>query len=145
MIEVTFPGGMAVEGHVDGFVVPTDQPVCSGGGGTAPSPFDLFLVSIAACAGYYALRFCQERGLSTRGLRAALETERDDAHKRVATVRIAIDLPEGFPEKYRAALLRSINQCSVKRHLEEPPLFEVSTRATASVTGAGRELTLSTV
>ncbi|HET9793871.1 MAG TPA: OsmC family protein [Thermoanaerobaculia bacterium] len=145
MIEVSFPGGLAVEGRVDGFVVPTDQPASSGGGGTAPSPFDLFLVSIAACAGYYALRFCQERGLSTRGLRAALETERDDAHNKVARVRIAIDLPEGFPEKYRAALLRSVNQCSVKRHLEEPPLFEISSRTAAGPTAAEHELTLSAV
>ena len=145
MIEVRFPGGVAVDGLVDGFAVRTDQPASSGGGGTAPSPFDLFLVSIAACAGYYALRFCQERGLSTHGLRAALETERDDAHKRVARIRIAIDLPEGFPEKYRAALLRSVNQCSVKRHLEEPPDFELSARAAVGPTAAERELTLSSV
>jgi ribosomal protein S12 methylthiotransferase accessory factor len=145
MIEVSFPGGLAVEGRVGGFVVPTDQPLPSGGGGTAPSPFDLFLVSIAACAGYYALRFCQERGLSTRGLRAALETERDDAHKRVAKIRIAIDLPEGFPEKYGAALLRSVNQCSVKRHLEEPPLFEISVSGATRSAASERELTLSAV
>lgn len=145
MIEVRFPGGLAVDAAVNGFVVPTDQPPTHGGGGTAPSPFDLFLVSIAACAGYYALRFCQERGLSTRGLRLSLETERDDAHKKVARIRIAIDLPEGFPERYRAAMLRSVNQCSVKRHLEEPPLFEISTRTAAGPTAAEHELTLSAV
>lgn len=145
MIEVGFPGGVAVEGRLDGFVVRTDQPAASGGGGTAPSPFDLFLVSIAACAGFYALRFCQERGLSTRGLSAALETERDDAHERVARIHIAIDLPEGFPDKYRAALLRSVNQCSVKRHLEEPPLFDISVRAAAGAVAAERELVLSSV
>ncbi|HET7451339.1 MAG TPA: OsmC family protein [Thermoanaerobaculia bacterium] len=145
MIEVSFPGGVAVEARLDGFVVRTDQPASSGGGGTAPSPFDLFLVSIAACAGYFALRFCRERGLSTRGLHAALETERDDAHHRVARIRIAIDLPEGFPEKYRAALLRSVHQCSVKRHLEEPPLFELSARAPAGPSAVEHELALSTV
>ena len=145
MIEVSFPGGLAVEGRIDGFVVPTDQPRSSGGGGAAPSPFDLFLVSIAACAGYYALRFCQERGLSTRGLHAGMETERDEAHGKVAKIRIAIDLPEGFPERYRAALLRSVNQCTVKRHLEEPPTFELSARAAAGPAAAERELTLSAV
>ncbi len=145
MIEVGFPGGVRVEARLDGFVVPTDQPIVSGGAGTAPSPFDLFLVSIAACAGFYALRFCQERGLSTRGLRVALETERDEPHKRVARLRIAIDLPEGFPETYRAALLRSVNQCSVKRHLEEPPVFDVSVRVPAGAVAAERELSLSAV
>jgi len=138
MIEVKFPGGTQVETVIDGFSVLTDQPVSAGGEGKAPSPFDLFLASVAACAGFYSLRFCQERGLSTRGLHVFMDTDRDDAHKRIARIRIAVDLPEGFPEKYRAALLRSVNQCTVKRHLEEPPAFELSAMTdaleTASVT-----------
>ncbi|HWC65816.1 MAG TPA: OsmC family protein [Thermoanaerobaculia bacterium] len=145
MIEVSYPGGLAVNAAVNGFTIRTDQPEAAGGGGTAPSPFDLFLVSIAACAGYYALRFCRERGLSTLGLRVSLGAERDDAHKKIARIRIAIDLPEGFPERYRAAMLRSVSQCSVKRHLEEPPAFEFSARAAAVATSAERELALSAV
>ncbi len=145
MIEVSFPGGVAVNASIDGFVVATDQPVAYGGGGTAPSPFDFFLVSIGACAGFYALRFCQERGLSTRELRVRLDTERDDAHGRIAKIRIAIGLPEEFPERYRAAMLRSVNQCSVKRHLEEPPIFEITAREATGSEEAALELSLSTV
>jgi putative redox protein len=33
--------------------------------GSAPSPFDLFMLSIGTCAGYYVLTFLQQRGLST--------------------------------------------------------------------------------
>jgi putative redox protein len=126
MIEIRFPGGVQVEAVFDGFSVLTDQPASAGGEGKAPSPFDLFLASVAACSGFYALRFCQERGLLTAGLRVAMETERDEAHKRTARLRIAITLPEEFPEKYRAALLRAVNQCAVKRQLEEPPAFELA-------------------
>jgi ribosomal protein S12 methylthiotransferase accessory factor len=126
MIEIMFPGGVQVEAALEGFTVLTDQPVSSGGEGKAPSPFDLFLASVATCSGFYALRFCQERGLPTEGLRVSMETERDEVHNRTARLHIAITLPEGFPEKYRAALLRSVNQCTVKRHLEEPPAFELT-------------------
>jgi ribosomal protein S12 methylthiotransferase accessory factor len=129
MIEIRFPRGVQVEAVFDGFSMLTDQPASAGGEGKAPSPFDLFLASLAACAGFYALRFCQERGLSTEGLHVAMETDRDNAHKRIASIRIAITPPEDFPEKYRAALLRSVNQCSVKRHLEEPPAFELTVLA----------------
>ena len=66
-IKVTFPGGLRVDAEYKGFVVKTDQPVHQGGEGTASSPFDLFLISIATCAGFYAVAFCKERvSLRTR-------------------------------------------------------------------------------
>jgi len=142
MIEVRFPGGVAVDVMTGGFVVRTDQPIASGGGGTAPSPFDLFVASIAACAGFYALRFCRERGLSTLGLSVTLATEEDEAHHRIAGVRLAVTLPDGFPEKYRGAILRAVNQCSVKRHLEEPPVFDVSVTPPTRALPPAREVSL---
>ncbi len=51
-IRVTFPGGVKVEAVYKGFVIKTDQPVHQGGENTAPAPFDLFLASIATCAGF---------------------------------------------------------------------------------------------
>ena len=41
-------------------------------------------------------------------------------------VRIAVQLPAGFPEKYRAAIERAIDHCAVKKHIVEPPRFEIS-------------------
>ncbi len=35
-------------------------------------------------------------------------------------------LPEGFPEKYNEALIRSVDQCAVKRHIVAPPRFEAA-------------------
>ncbi len=128
MIEVRFPGGRKVEAVVGGHAVLTDQPVSAGGEDAGPSPFDLFLASIAACSGFYALRFCQERRIETAGLKVSMEIERDPARKRVERLKIAVDLPEGFPERYRDALLRAIGQCTVKRHLEEPPAIELAAR-----------------
>ena len=31
------------------------------------------------------------------------------------------ELPPEFPERYRSAVIRSAEQCSVKTHLEHPP------------------------
>ncbi|MGE5276681.1 MAG: OsmC family protein [Acidobacteriota bacterium] len=123
-MEILFPGGMQVDALHEGFRIRTDQPVVQGGGGSAPSPFDLFLTSIGTCAGFYALRFCQERGLDVEGLALSVTPEREG--KRVARVRIVVRLPFSFPEKYREAILRAIDQCSVKRHLAEPPRIEIA-------------------
>ena len=42
-------------------------------------------------------------------------------------IKLDIILPEGFPEKYKKAVINSANLCAVKKHLENPPQFEIST------------------
>jgi ribosomal protein S12 methylthiotransferase accessory factor len=130
---MTFPGGLAVDAHYDGFIVPTDQPVYAGGGGTAPAPFDLFLASIGTCAGLFALRFCQQREIPTEGLGVTLTTERGAEKGVISVVRLELRLPEAFPEKYRDAIVRAVDQCTVKRHVMAPPLFLVEVAAPAAV------------
>lgn len=125
MMNVTFPGGVAVEARMGNHVVLTDQP-SPYGADTAMAPFDLFLASIATCMGFYALRFCQQREISTEGLDLELETIRDADNKRVAKIAVTLKAPIDFPEKYRDALLRSVDHCAVKRHLTEPPEFEIT-------------------
>lgn len=122
---VSFPGGVAVDATYGGHSVHTDQPGDIGGTDSAMSPFDLFFASIATCMGFYALRFCQERGLSTEGLRLTLEPVRDENGKRVTLVRIAVQLPTGFPAKYRLPIERAIDHCAVKRHIVESPQFDL--------------------
>lgn len=112
MYDVTFPGGLAVDVAVNGQTIHTDQ------NGSAPSPFQLFLASIAACAGFYALRFCQERQIATEGLRVTMGYETNN-------VSIAVITPPGFPEKYRDAIIRAVDHCAVKRAIAQPPAFEV--------------------
>ena len=126
-MQISFPGGLAVTAQLDDFTVTTDQPQRAGGAGAAPSPYDLFLVSLGTCAGFFALRFCQQRELSAEGLGLSLDLERDPESRQPVLIRIAIQLPEGFPEKYRGAIIRATDQCAVKRTIVDPPRFEVLT------------------
>ena len=119
---------MRVDVIEKGFRIRTDQPE-SCGGGSAPSPFDLFIASIGACAGFYVLRFCQERKIDTEGLSLTLNSDWDGARKLVTRIGIEIALPPSFPEKYAGAVVRAVDQCSVKRHLAQPPAFEVTAAA----------------
>lgn len=127
-LEVRFPGGARVEARYRGQTIVTDQPVKSGGEGTAASPFDLFLASIATCAGFYAHQFCRHRNLPTDGLALSLEPVRDPERKLVERVVLRLTLPEDFPDKYRRAITRAVDQCAVKRHLAEPPVVELELR-----------------
>jgi len=127
-IETTFPGGVRVDALVRGFTISSDQPVSCGGSGSAPAPFDQFLASLATCAGFYAVQFCRKRGLSTTGLQVALDARRDAETHRLSELRLELTLPDGFPERYRDALVRAVDQCAVKRVIEAPPRFETVVR-----------------
>jgi ribosomal protein S12 methylthiotransferase accessory factor len=124
---VSFPGGKRVNASYDGFEIATDQAVDSGGDASAPEPFDLFLASIATCAGIYVLSFCQKRNIPYHGISLTQSWEREEKTNRLAAVRISIEVPSDFPDKYHRALVRAANQCSVKKTLENPPEFVVET------------------
>ncbi len=124
-MKITFPGGVAVDAHFKGFTVHTDQTVENGGQDSGPQPFDLFLASIGTCAAFYALRFCQQRALDTSGLGVTLVTTKEPGASRLSNIRVEIQLPAGFPEKYHDAIVRAADQCAVKRHILEPPALEV--------------------
>jgi len=123
---VSFPGGKKVMAHYDGFDIATDQGIDSGGEGTAPEPFDFFLASLATCAGFYVLKFCEARGISTDGISLHQSWVRNEDNMLVR-IDIRIQIPPGFPEKYLKALVRATNACSVKKALQDPP--EITTEA----------------
>jgi len=125
-VEVSFPGGVQVAARVGDFDILTDQPSEDGGDSAAPSPYDLFLSSVATCAGFYALRFCQQRQLATEGLAIELDIDRHPDTRRLESIRMKLRLPTDFPEKYQRAILRSMDQCSVKKALSDPPEIELS-------------------
>ena len=134
-MEVVFPGGKRVNAIYKGFTIETDQSKKDGGEGSAPAPFDLFLASLGTCTGIYALLFCQARHIPTEELKLSLHSERNSESRMIEKIAIEIQLPPEFPEKYREAMIRVAGKCSVKKHLENPPDFEIYTRITKGVEG----------
>lgn len=124
---VSFPGNKKVDATMHGLTVHTDQPEKVGGDGTAPGPFSLFLASMATCTGFYALSFCQKRDLSTEGMELTLDTVKDPETRMITDIKMHLKTPEGFPEKYKNAILKSMNLCAVKKHLENPPKVSITT------------------
>jgi putative redox protein len=125
-MNVYFPGNLKVNADFKGFTVETDQPAAAGGDGSAPAPFDLFLASLATCAGIFMLAFLRQRGLSTEGAGVTMSTEADPDRGMVSKIAFQLQLPDGFPEKYEGAIVRAVEQCTVKRHLHQAPDFEVA-------------------
>jgi len=123
-MEIRFVGGQKVASDYNGFTVHTDQSAKDGGDNSAPTPSDLFFASLGTCSGLYALRFCENRKINTEDLRISLEFQSHPRTHMVEKIIFKINLPPNFPEKYTSALIKSMNLCYVKKHLEQPPDFE---------------------
>jgi len=126
-MEIVFPGGKRVDASYKSFTIKTDQPLFAGGEGSHPAPFDLFLASLGTCAGFYVLSFCQKRGIPTENIKLTLRPERNKKTRMVEKVGIEILLPPEFPEKYKKAVVKAAEECTIKKHLVNPPKFEVYT------------------
>jgi putative redox protein len=127
-IKVTFPGGFRADAEYKGFLIKTDQPIYEGGDETAPEPFSLFLTSIATCAGVYVLAFCRERGIPTEKAGVLMKMEKNPKSKMIEKISIEVQLPPEFPEKYKNAVVKAVDICSVKAHIIKPPIFEITAR-----------------
>lgn len=122
-LDVLFPGGKRVDIRIRDFEIATDQSVKAGGDAGAPEPFDLFLASMAACAGIFALNFCQSRGLSTAGLRVGMHWDGEGKNPSQSKARLQLQLPVDFPAKYRSGIVKAIDLCAVKKQIQNPPQF----------------------
>jgi len=126
VIDVRFPGGKRVDAQIGNMVVHSDQTRENGGEETAPEPFQLFLSSIATCAGIYALEFCQAREISTDGMSLAMRCEFDEKKQVIVRINIDLKLPQGFPPRYKKAVIRVMDFCAVKKHIVHPPEFVIT-------------------
>ena len=125
VIEVSFPGGKKIDAKIGDVEIKTDQSVLAGGEGSAPEPFQLFLASLATCAGIYASEFCNARDIDTDGMSLRMICDFDRDVKRYVNMTFELTLPKGFPEKYQGGIKRAIDLCTVKRHMTDPPEFHI--------------------
>ncbi len=122
-VEVTFPGGKRVDAKVGGFTVSADKSVEEGGAGGAPSPFDLFLASLATCAGMNVVYFFGHRKLSPKDVKMVVHVDYDDEGYMAKKITTEVILPADFPEEYRERLVRAVDACYVKKHVLNAPEF----------------------
>ena len=124
-MEVYFPGNKKVNAKINNFEIKTDQAEKSGGEGTAPEPFTLFLASLATCAGIYVKSFCDQRHIAADGIRIYMDQIYDPIARMIGTIRMQIVVPADFPEKYDHALIQAASLCAVKKHLSDKIKHEI--------------------
>jgi ribosomal protein S12 methylthiotransferase accessory factor len=121
-MEIGFPGGQKIETGFKGTTITVGSDIENQPG---LEPLDLFFVSLGLCAGKYVMEFCRTRDMPYEEIKIFLRTQWDEDKKMHTQVLIHIHLPKEFPEKYKKAVIKTVNLCSVKKHIFTPPTFEV--------------------
>jgi len=126
-IKITLDGKKRVTAEVAEHTIVTDQIVRAGGLGEMPEPFTYFLASIGQCAGAYVQGFCDSRGLSSKDITITQKISYNPNAEMKYKTTLDINVPADFPEKYHKALVRSADQCAVKKIIQTGMEFETKT------------------
>lgn len=127
-IKISLGPDQKVTARWDNFEVITDQPPSEGGQGSAPAPFEFFLVSLGTCAAYYVLGFCRTREIPTENISLVQRLILSEDGKEKKAIQLEIILPPEFPAKYDKAVVRAASLCHVKKTIMNPPEITLSAR-----------------
>lgn len=110
----------------------TDQPASGGGADAGPSPPELLLTSLGACAGHYAAEYLNTRSLPASEMEIRVSAAKDASPARLASFRITVNVP-GIEERHRQGLLRAVKTCLIHNTLISSPALEVEVTAELAV------------
>ena len=119
---------------IRGHDVLVDQPPPASGD-AGPTPTELFVASLAACAAFYARRFLARHGLPDGALAVRSTFAWAPDHSRLSAIELRVEIPEGVPEELEPALLRAVERCTVHESIRHAP-FVTCEIATPLAVGA---------
>jgi len=105
-----------------------DQPpTVPGGEDRGPSPLDVLVVCVGACAHYYASAYLYGRRVPRADLTVEVESEKEQLPApRLARLAIKIRLPPGLSAHHIDAIERVVRRCPAYGTLVHPPSIEIT-------------------
>jgi uncharacterized OsmC-like protein len=123
---VTWDGGVRFTADIRGHKVSVDQPVQGGGRDSAPTPLELLPASLGTCVALFVQQFLQTRGLDATGMRVEVTAHGAPSPHRIGRLDVSVAVPGGVPDKYRDALKRAAEGCTVHHTLSHGPELSVT-------------------
>jgi putative redox protein len=125
-MDVRFVSGEAYEVAVRGHRVLVDQPADSGGQDIAPTPTELFIVSLATCIAFYAGRYLTRHGFGRDGLGVSVGYEMaTEPPARVSSIHLTVRVPAEVPPQRWPALRAVVSHCTVHNSLIASPTVAI--------------------
>jgi uncharacterized OsmC-like protein len=121
----------------------TDQSDAAGGDGLGPTPVQLFVASLVACAAHYAGSYLARHHLSADGLTVNGDyVMAADRPPRVASMSVTITPPTDLPRNRIAGLLAVAAHCTVHNTLTRPPVVHFGVAEQSALNGEALPLGL---
>jgi putative redox protein len=105
--------------------VRVDQPLADGGTDEAPSPVELFVISLATCVAYFAGQYLKRHGVSRAGFTVNAEYRKTGRPARVPSLNLRVSVPAGLPVGLVKPLHAVVSHCTVHNSLLEPPSIDI--------------------
>jgi len=125
-IVVSWDGGVRFTANIRGHKLTVDQPQRGGGQDSAPMPLELVPTALGTCAALYVQQFLVTRELDPTGMTVEVHTVGASNPNRIARFDVEVKIPAGVPEKYREAVKRAAEGCTVHHTLTHGPEIAVT-------------------
>jgi len=123
-IALRYQGGKRFEATARGHSLISDQPFDDDGTDAGMTPPELFLGSLAACAGYYAAEYLNARGLPSEDLTIRATALKGGKPARIESISLDVSAL-GRNKRHRDGILRAVDACLLKNTLHFPPKLDV--------------------
>jgi putative redox protein len=113
-----YEGDMLFQTEVGGQQITSDVTPQMGGKGRAPTPPDLFVVSLGACVAAFVAHYCEQQGIDTRGLTVETAFEKAKNPVFLTDFRVDVRLPYAECGDREAAVQRVADHCIIHETLQ---------------------------
>jgi len=125
-IVVSWDGGVRFTADIRGHKLTVDQPRRGGGEDSAPTPLELVPAALGTCVALYVQQFLTTRSLDPTGMTVEVNAVGAANPNRVSRFEVEVKIPGGVPEKYRDAVKRAAEGCTVHHTLTQGPEIAVT-------------------
>ncbi len=100
-----------------GSIIETDAPKDNQGRGEKFSPTDLVATALGTCILTTIAIFAEKDGVNVTGARMSVEKEMTPPPRRIASLKVVLEMPSSIPVDYREKIQSYAENCPVKKSL----------------------------
>jgi putative redox protein len=123
-ITVKHRHGQSFDIRVRGSALISDEPVTLGGGDEGPTPTELMVAGLAACAADEVVNSLKALGARAEATEVGADFTWDSKGNRVASIRVSVSFPDEIGDNARKSVLLAVLSCPARKMLSEPPRVE---------------------
>jgi putative redox protein len=138
-ITVKHRHGQSFDIRVRGYALISDEPVTLGGDDEGPTPTELMVAGLAACAADEAVKRLATIGERFEPTEVGADFDWDSEGSRITSIRLEVTVPHVISTSARNEMLHAMQSCPARKMLAEPPSveYELSVGGAHTVVGLG--------